>query len=459
MINTSSLKKHLINIIMVIVFLAAVSYLTAAAVHLVKETKAGKDAIERALKPKPVIKVEHAVLYQDNARVNYTINGYQRKNCKILLEDLTAHVLEAHGSTSASDCRKGDDCFMKTGLFILYLATLKEILITLALIIVSQFLIFYHGKRKGQVNGGESPTCETIYKEVPFSDLNTAGRIWAGMDIINTLSEFYGVSAPIFLDNRESVSKIPDTQSQVINLKKLIQNYFIKLDAVLKEADRKRMAKKESNRDPISVTWDNLNMQKLAQDVISFSAVGLDPAQPNHINIIPYKNNGTSKYDITFIMGYRGIELKGKKYGLDIPDDDILKRRPDHASAEFWGGEKDKYQNGTKVGTEQVEGWFDEMCYKTIHRAAYNDITIDSEKIDEHFLKMIEIDRANDGSVAENVKTEISENAHKTSMDFDDAQVVNEPKEIGSAKEIQAESKSSGQNGADKSTAQPKMNF
>eukprot|EP01039_Chlorochromonas_danica_P016309 gene16309-19277_t len=103
--------------------------------------------------------------------------------------------------------------------------------------------------------------------------------------------------------------------------KKLIQNYFIKLDAVLKEADRKRMAKKESNRDPISVTWDNLNMQKLAQDVISFSAVGLDPAQPNHINIIPYKNNGTSKYDITFIMGYRGIELKGKKYGLDIPDD------------------------------------------------------------------------------------------------------------------------------------------
>lgn len=69
-----------------------------------------------------------------------------------------------------------------------------------------------------QVNGGESPTCETMYKGVPFSDLNTAGRIWAGICIINTLSEFYGISAPIFLDNRESVSNIPDTTAQVINL-------------------------------------------------------------------------------------------------------------------------------------------------------------------------------------------------------------------------------------------------
>ncbi len=69
-----------------------------------------------------------------------------------------------------------------------------------------------------QVNGGESPTCETMYKGVPFSDLNTAGRIWAGMDIINTLSAFYQVTAPIFLDNRESVSDIPETNSQIINL-------------------------------------------------------------------------------------------------------------------------------------------------------------------------------------------------------------------------------------------------
>ncbi|WP_231464769.1 AAA family ATPase [Pedobacter sp. Leaf132] len=61
-------------------------------------------------------------------------------------------------------------------------------------------------------------TCETMYKDVPFSDLNTAGKIWAGIDIINTLSTHYQVFAPIFLDNRESISMIPATDSQVVNL-------------------------------------------------------------------------------------------------------------------------------------------------------------------------------------------------------------------------------------------------
>ncbi|GAA4338729.1 AAA family ATPase [Mucilaginibacter gynuensis] len=69
-----------------------------------------------------------------------------------------------------------------------------------------------------QINGGESETCETLYKGVPFSDVNTAGKIWAGIDIINTLSKHYNVFAPVFLDNRESVSNIPAVNSQVVNL-------------------------------------------------------------------------------------------------------------------------------------------------------------------------------------------------------------------------------------------------
>lgn len=67
-------------------------------------------------------------------------------------------------------------------------------------------------------NGGEEPTCRSTYNGVPFSDLNTAGKILVGIDIINTLSAHYGVTAPVFLDNRESVSSIPDTAAQVINL-------------------------------------------------------------------------------------------------------------------------------------------------------------------------------------------------------------------------------------------------
>lgn len=69
-----------------------------------------------------------------------------------------------------------------------------------------------------KIDGDEFEVCETMYQGVPFSDLNTAGKIWAGIDIINTLSRHYGLSAPIFLDNRESVTLIPDINSQIINL-------------------------------------------------------------------------------------------------------------------------------------------------------------------------------------------------------------------------------------------------
>jgi len=69
-----------------------------------------------------------------------------------------------------------------------------------------------------KIDGDEFEVCETMYQGVPFSDLNTAGKIWAGIDIINTLSKHYNLSAPIFLDNRESVTLIPEIKSQIINL-------------------------------------------------------------------------------------------------------------------------------------------------------------------------------------------------------------------------------------------------
>ena len=61
-------------------------------------------------------------------------------------------------------------------------------------------------------------TCIPLVNGVPFTVANTAGQVNAGLDIINTLCNFYGITAPIFIDNRESVNQIIDTQSQVINL-------------------------------------------------------------------------------------------------------------------------------------------------------------------------------------------------------------------------------------------------
>ena len=70
-----------------------------------------------------------------------------------------------------------------------------------------------------QINGGLNEICETMYEGVPYSrGLNNAARINVGLDIINTLSEHYGVYVPIFIDNRESVTDLIDVKSQVISL-------------------------------------------------------------------------------------------------------------------------------------------------------------------------------------------------------------------------------------------------
>lgn len=68
------------------------------------------------------------------------------------------------------------------------------------------------------VNGGIEETFVTTVNGVPFDDLNNAMKINAGLDIINTLTSYYNFTAPIFIDNRESVNEIPNIASQVINL-------------------------------------------------------------------------------------------------------------------------------------------------------------------------------------------------------------------------------------------------
>ncbi|CAM4179380.1 recombinase RecT [Paenibacillus xylanexedens] len=259
--------------------------------------------------------------------------------------------------------------------------------------------------------------------------------------------------------------------------KRLAQNYFIALDAVLKTAEEKRLKKSDQYRDPVPMTWANVNMDKLSRDVVAYARIGFDPAQPNHISLIPFKNNNTGKYDIGFIEGYRGLELKSVKYGLEVPDHvtvelvysndyfapikkdanhphesyefeiknpfdrgtilggfyfhsfiktpqknklvmmtlkEIEKRKPEKASVEFWGGEKDVWENKKKVGKETVEGWHEKMCWKTVYRAAHNDITIDSQKIDDDYLRLKQIE--SDLSDAE-VSEEIRANANRDVID------------------------------------------
>lgn len=267
--------------------------------------------------------------------------------------------------------------------------------------------------------------------------------------------------------------------------KRLAQNYFIVADSMLKKAEEKRLKKSEKYQEKIPYTWQNINMDELAQSVVAAARIGWDPTQENHVSLIPFKQG--NKYGITFMPGYRGRQLKAVKYGLDVPDDvvvelvystdkfkshkkshdnkiehyefeitndfdrgeiiggfyyhiyfehpeknklvviplkEILKRKPDKASAEFWGGEKDVWKDGKVVGKEHVEGWFDKMCYKTVFIAAYKDITIDSQKIDDDYLRLNQLE--SEYKEAE-VEQSIAENANKDVIDITPEEKENEP--------------------------------
>lgn len=69
-----------------------------------------------------------------------------------------------------------------------------------------------------QMNGGTSETCQALIEGVPFQDANNAAKYNAGIDVINALSKYYDVSGPVFIDNREGIIDLIDTDSQVINL-------------------------------------------------------------------------------------------------------------------------------------------------------------------------------------------------------------------------------------------------
>ena len=68
------------------------------------------------------------------------------------------------------------------------------------------------------VNGNIDECCETTYKGVPYRSMNNAARMNVGLDIINALTKFYKVTAPVFIDNAEAVTDFIKCNSQTIKL-------------------------------------------------------------------------------------------------------------------------------------------------------------------------------------------------------------------------------------------------
>ncbi len=93
-----------------------------------------------------------------------------------------------------------------------------------------------------QVNGALEETCEALIDGVPFSNANNASKINAGIDIINTLNEYYGVSAPIVIDNAEAVNNIINSNSQMIKLSvSLDKSLRVKIEKEITKEDIKEV--------------------------------------------------------------------------------------------------------------------------------------------------------------------------------------------------------------------------
>ena len=201
----------------------------------------------------------------------------------------------------------------------------------------------------------------------------------------------------------------------------------------------------------VPVTWANVNMADLALDVVHYARLGLDTMQANFITPIPYLNKKAGRYDINLMLGYNGIKYIAEKFALCPPksvtielvystdnfkpykkgrgndvesydfeitnpfdrghivggfgyieyDDpkknelvlmsmkDIEKRKPEYASANFWGGKANEWKNGKKVEVDK-DGWLDEMCRKTLIREVYSPkhILLDPRKVDESYQYM-----------------------------------------------------------------------
>jgi recombination protein RecT len=233
--------------------------------------------------------------------------------------------------------------------------------------------------------------------------------------------------------------------------KQLVQRYFIKFDAALKMAERDRLAKNEwaNDKNDLPAIWKNVDLDQLAEDVVFYARMGLDPCMKNFLSIVPFRVKKAEKYTATFIEGYEGKRYIAFEMALDRPiaiindlvyrndvfrphfrnpldpssfdsyeydapqpfdrgdlvggfgyvqyEDarknrllfmsmkEILKRKPKYAAVEFWGGEKDVWRDGKKVGKEKVEGWLDEMAYKTVIRATCDLVGLDPKKVNANY--------------------------------------------------------------------------
>lgn len=75
---------------------------------------------------------------------------------------------------------------------------------------------------KTYINGGVEEICDVMVPcedgLIPYSKANNAAKVNAGLEIIDTLAQFWDISMPVFVDNAESVVKLTPIGPQMIRL-------------------------------------------------------------------------------------------------------------------------------------------------------------------------------------------------------------------------------------------------
>jgi len=226
----------------------------------------------------------------------------------------------------------------------------------------------------------------------------------------------------------------------------------------------------KSTKNDLPYTWKTIDFEPLKLAVINNARLGLDSRIANHISPVMYKSGKTGRYAVTLMRGYVGMALVAKKYALypitsttielvystdtfkilkknaerekdaylfeitnpfdrgellggfcylEFKDPlmnkliflsirEILKRKPTYASPEFWGGtKKQKNKKTGNLEEIQIEGWLEEMAWKTIARHAFGGkyVEIDPEKVDSAYTSAQE-------DFIEAAYTEVESEAH-----------------------------------------------
>ena len=225
-------------------------------------------------------------------------------------------------------------------------------------------------------------------------------------------------------------------------------------------------------------TWENVDISpKMAQNLMHYAKLGLDMTLPNQLSPVFFKDNKKGKYVCTFIPGYEGRRIVAQKYALlpflnviaelvystdefiphkkdkntpfdcyefniknpfnrgevvgafgyvvrederqnelfFLTKDQIDKRKPEKASANFWGGEATVWENKKKV-TKVIDGWYEEMALKTMKNYVYKHITIDPQKVDDNYAGYLSAE--SDVNEAR-MTAEVEKNANSTVIDIE----------------------------------------